>query len=180
VTAAAADEAFLARLPKHRTKFVSQNAVRTSHRQFRHLRAFSLVLSAAVSDEIFSDGGLAGGAEAFRVLFDETVLGREQITLVELPADENGSIVQEGWPNGGSLRRKTGQFQVSPRRPDVRHPSYGEIELLLDGTSNIRKDVVRVRSDETDGADNDDEDDGQHNSVFRYVLSVVVIPEVAQ
>ena len=42
---------------------------------------------------IFSDGGLAGGAEPCG-LFEETDLGREQITLVELPVEENGSIVE--------------------------------------------------------------------------------------
>lgn len=52
--------------------------------------------------------------------------------------------------------------------------------VLLDGTGDVGEDVVRVRSDEADGADDDHEDDSQHDGVFSDVLSPIVIPEIAK
>lgn len=94
MTAAEADETFLAGLAKHRTKFVIQNTVRTAHCHIRHLQQILLALSAAASNEYLERWGTRRTSATVVVgLFEETGLGREQITLVELPVEENGSIV---------------------------------------------------------------------------------------
>jgi len=51
-------------------------------------------------------------------------------------------------------------------------------DRLLNRASNLRKDIVRVRSDQTDRADDNDENDGQHHCVFRDVLTLLIIPEL--
>ena len=51
-------------------------------------------------------------------------------------------------------------------------------DRLLNRASYLRKDVVRVRSDEADRAHDNDENDGQHDGVFRDVLALFIIPEL--
>jgi hypothetical protein len=54
--------------------------------------------------------------------------------------------------------------------------SRNEEERLLNRASNLRKDIVRVRSDQPDRAHDNDENDGQHDGVFRDVLALFIIP----
>ena len=51
-------------------------------------------------------------------------------------------------------------------------------DRLLNRASNLRKDIVRVRSDQADRANDNDENDGQHDGVFRDVLALFIIPEL--
>lgn len=49
-------------------------------------------------------------------------------------------------------------------------------DRLLNRAPNLRKDIVRVRSDEADRTHDNDENDGQHDRVFRDVLALFIIP----
>ena len=49
---------------------------------------------------------------------------------------------------------------------------------LLNRAADLRKDIVRVRSAQPDRAHDDDENDGQHDGVFRDVLALFIIPEL--
>jgi hypothetical protein len=49
---------------------------------------------------------------------------------------------------------------------------------LLDGAANLRKDIVRVRSNQTDRAHDNYENDRQHHRVFRDVLALLIVPEL--
>jgi hypothetical protein len=42
----------------------------------------------------------------------------------------------------------------------------------------LRKDIVRVGSNQPDRAHDNDENDGQHHGVFRDVLALLIIPEL--
>ena len=50
---------------------------------------------------------------------------------------------------------------------------------LLNGTSDTGKHVVSVGSDKTNCADNDDQNYGQHYSVFGNILAFLFAPESA-
>ena len=47
---------------------------------------------------------------------------------------------------------------------------------LLYRAANLRKNVVGIRPDESNGAHDNDENDGQHDGVFRDVLALFIIP----
>ncbi len=49
---------------------------------------------------------------------------------------------------------------------------------LLNRTAYLRKDIVRVRSDQADRAHDNYENDGQHDGIFRDILALFVIPEL--
>lgn len=49
---------------------------------------------------------------------------------------------------------------------------------LLNRAAYLRKDVVRVRSNQPDRAHDNDENDRQHDGVFRDVLALLIIPEL--
>jgi hypothetical protein len=66
-------------------------------------------------------------------------------------------------PAHGSLHRL---FQTSRER------------RLLNGATNLRKHVVRVRTDEPDRAHDNDQNHSQHHCVFRNVLSTLIVPEL--
>ena len=51
-------------------------------------------------------------------------------------------------------------------------------QTLLDRAGNGRKGVIRVRPDQANRADNQDQDDGQHYGIFRNVLAVFIVPEI--
>src|SRR5690349_949321 len=66
---------------------------------------------------------------------------------------------------------------AGPRGPAVK--TFDETRIckyLLQGTGDVRKNVVRVRTDQFDSADDDHQDDGQHDRVFRDVLTFVFRP----
>jgi hypothetical protein len=50
-------------------------------------------------------------------------------------------------------------------------------DCLLNRAAYLRKDIVRVRSNQADRAHDNDENDGQHDGVFRDVLALFIIPE---
>jgi len=50
----------------------------------------------------------------------------------------------------------------------------------LNGTAHRREDVVRVRSDQADGAYNDHQNHRQHDSVLGNILTTIVIPQAAK
>jgi hypothetical protein len=52
------------------------------------------------------------------------------------------------------------------------------MDRLLNRASNLRKDIIRVRSNQPDRAHDNDENDGQHDGVFRDVLALFIIPEL--
>ena len=49
---------------------------------------------------------------------------------------------------------------------------------LLNGAANLREDVVGVGPDQANCADYDNENDGQHDGVFRDILAAVIVPQL--
>ena len=49
---------------------------------------------------------------------------------------------------------------------------------LLDGAAYLREDVVGIRSNEPNGAHNDNQNDRQHDRVFRDVLTFLITPKL--
>ena len=54
------------------------------------------------------------------------------------------------------------------------------VRRLLNRAANLRKDIVRVRPDQTDRSHDNDQNDGQHHRVLGDVLTLLVIPELLQ
>ena len=50
---------------------------------------------------------------------------------------------------------------------------------LLDGTGYRGKDVVGIRANQSNSADNNDQNHSQHNSVLSDVLPAIVVPQLA-
>jgi len=50
---------------------------------------------------------------------------------------------------------------------------------LLDGTGYRGKDVVGIRANQPNSADNNDQNHSQHNSVLSDVLPAIVVPQLA-
>jgi hypothetical protein len=49
---------------------------------------------------------------------------------------------------------------------------------LLNGAADLRKHVVRIRTDEPDRTHDNHENHSQHHCVFRNVLSTLIAPEL--
>ena len=52
------------------------------------------------------------------------------------------------------------------------------IAALLDGAADLREDVAGVRTDQTHGADDNDEDHRQHDRVFGDILTSFIGPKL--
>jgi hypothetical protein len=56
------------------------------------------------------------------------------------------------------------------------HPANAAGQVLLNGTRDVRENIICVRADQPNGPDNDDQNNGEHYGIFRNVLAFVIAP----
>jgi hypothetical protein len=63
------------------------------------------------------------------------------------------------------------------RRDLSRERARGRVPLLRDGTADGRKYIVGIRANETNRANHDYQNNGQHHRIFGDILTIVVKPQ---
>ena len=89
------------------------------------------------------------------------------------------------------VRLPSGSFEIGKhssrgciaRSPTHRQISCGDCDYceslsgLLDGTCNLRENGIGVRSNQSNGPGDDDQDHCEHDGIFGYILSGVLCPQ---
>src|ERR1700730_9524224 len=91
----------------------------------------------------------------------------------QLPAMERARSVRSLAQKSVRVKTRYARYQYQHK---IRSGKIRRRKALLNGAGYVRKHIVRVRADQPNGPDHDDQNDGEHYGVFRNVLAFVVAP----